>query len=49
MEAAKGAGGGAGPDEDSGLAGLAELDDEQLEKRVADKDWWNKNIRRSPL
>jgi uncharacterized phage infection (PIP) family protein YhgE len=49
LEASKGNGGGSGPDEDGGLAGLAQLDDAELEKRVQDKDWWNKQIRRSPL
>jgi len=49
IEAAKGAGGGSGPDEETGLAGLAQLDDAELEKRIRDHDWWNKNIRRSPL
>jgi hypothetical protein len=49
MEAAKGNGGGSGPDEDGGLTGLANLDDAELEKRVQDKDWWAKNIRRTPL
>jgi hypothetical protein len=49
LEASKGNGGGSGPDDDGGLAGLAQLDDAELEKRVQDKDWWNKQIRRSPL
>lgn len=49
LEAAKGNGGGSGPDDDGGLTGLAQLNDDELEKRVQDKDWWTKNIRRSPL
>lgn len=49
LEAAKGNKGGDGPDEDGGLAGLAQLSDDDLEKRVQDKDWWAKNIRRSAL
>lgn len=48
QELAKGAGGGTGPD-DSTLASLAGMDDEQLDRLVEDKDWWNKNIKRSPL
>jgi hypothetical protein len=49
LEAARGNGGGSGPDDDGGLTGLAQMDDAELEKRIQDKDWWSKNIRRSPL
>lgn len=45
---AKTNGGAAGPEE-STLASLAQMDNDQLDKIVADPDWWNKNIRRSPL
>lgn len=48
VEAGKSAGGGSGPD-DLSLASLATMDDEAIDKLVADKDWWAKNIRRSPL
>lgn len=48
LEASKGNGGGGGPD-DLTLASLAQMDDAQIEKLVSDKDWWAKNIRRSPL
>lgn len=48
LEAAKGNSGGSGPD-DMSLASLASMDDQQIDKLVNDKDWWNKNIRRSPL
>lgn len=48
LEASKSAGGGSGPD-DLSLASLAQLDDEAIDKLVADKDWWAKNIKRSPL
>lgn len=48
MDAAKKAGGGDGPDDPS-FASLATMDDEQIEKLVQDKDWWNKTIRRSAL
>lgn len=48
QEAAKTNGGGSGPD-DLSLSALAELDDDAIDKLVADKDWWSKNIRRSPL
>lgn len=48
MEASKGNGGGSGPD-DMSLASLATMDDEQIDRLVNDKDWWNKNIRRTAL
>lgn len=48
VEVSKTGGGGNGPD-DLSLASLAQMDDEQIEKLVSDKDWWSKNIRRSPL
>ncbi len=50
LEAAKGAGGGTGPDaDDASLASLSQLTDDELDKRVADKDWWAKNIKRTAL
>ncbi len=48
QDAAKANGGGKGPD-DLTLASLAQMDDDQIEKLVADPDWWAKNVRRSPL
>lgn len=48
LEAAKTAGGGLGPDEMT-LATIAQMDDDQLDKLIKDPDWWNKNVRRSPL
>lgn len=48
LEAAKTAGGAKGPD-DLTLASLADMTDDQIEKLVADPDWWSKSIRRSPL
>lgn len=48
LDAAKGNGGGTGPD-DMTLSSLASMDDEQIDRLVNDKDWWNKNIRRSPV
>jgi hypothetical protein len=48
IEASKGNGGGSGPD-DKSLASLAQMDDAQIDTLISDKDWWNKQIRRSPL
>lgn len=48
LEAAKGTGGGTGPD-DLSLASLAQMDDAAIDKLVKDPDWWAKNVRRSPL
>lgn len=48
QELAKTNGGGGGP-EDSTLASLAQMDDDQLDKLVQDDAWWAKNVRRSPL
>jgi len=48
QDAAKTNGGGAGPD-DVTLASLAQMDDADIDRIVADPDWWNKNIRRTPL
>ena len=44
LEASKDAGGGSGP-EDLTLASLASMDDDAIDKLVADKDWWSKTIR----
>lgn len=48
LEAAKTPGGGSGPD-DLTLASIAQMDDDQIDKLVSDQDWWNKNVRRTPL
>lgn len=48
LDAAKSAGGGTGPD-DMTFASISQMDDAQIEKLVADKDWWAKNIRQTPL
>lgn len=48
LEAAKGTGGGSGPD-DLSIASLAQMDDDAIDKLVKDPDWWAKNVRRSPL
>jgi hypothetical protein len=48
QELAKSGGGGTGPD-DASISSLAQMDNEQLDRLVADKDWWAKNIKRSPL
>lgn len=48
LEASKAAGGGAGPD-DLTLSSLSQMDDEAIDKLVSDPDWWNKQIRRTPL
>lgn len=48
LEASKGNSGGGGPD-DMTLASLAQMDDDQIDKLVHDKDWWSKNIRRSAI
>lgn len=48
LEAAKSGGGGSGPDELT-LTALSQMSDADIEKAVADKDWWSKNIKRSAL
>lgn len=48
LEASKTAGGGKGPDELT-LASLKDMSDEDIDRIVADPDWWAKNIRRTPL
>lgn len=48
LDAAKSGGGGNGPDEIT-LTTLASMSDADIEKAVADKDWWAKNIKRSAL
>lgn len=48
LDAAKSGGGGNGPDEIT-LTTLASMSDAEIEKAVADKDWWAKNIKRSAL